>query len=231
MTDTIFNSKVEITKQALERQKRFREIKEERGLTDKVKTLSKEAKVFFNEQGEITCVTKDMDYKPDESWFTYDFNTLEIAKLRNRSYSEFVVVKSEVQGKDHYEIKNVKAHNDRSATHTINYQEVTWTPSWDSDLTQLEVSVTKNKVILSILKPGLDFIKEYEKSDYQIKNQKFLSVYITVKKNPHYLAYEFKIPVTDFLSGDIIEHVIDPEFDYTSYSVYTKPLFDYCARV
>jgi len=231
MTDTIFNSKVEITKQALERQKRFREIKEERGLTDKVKTLSKEAKVFFNEQGEITCVTKDMDYEPDESWFTYDFNTVEIAKLRNRSYSEFMVVKSEVQGKDHYEIQNVKSLNDRSATHQINYQEVTWSPSWDKDLTQLEVSVTKNKVVLSILQPGLDFIKQYEKSDYQIKNQKFLSVFITVKKNPHYLAYEFKVPVTDFLSGDTIEHVIDPEFDYTSYSVYTKPLFDYCARV
>lgn len=231
MTDTIFEPEVKVSKQALERQQRFRSNKDINGLTDKVKTLSRPVTVYFNEQGEITCVTKDADYKPDESWFTHDFTSVETAKVRNRSFSEFIVVKSEVQGKDHYEIQNVKGYNDRSATHQINYQEVTWSPSWDLDLTQLEVSVTKNKIILNILQPGLDYIKQYEKSDYQIKNQKFLSVFITVKKNPHYLAYEFKVPVTDFLNGDTIEHLIDPEFDYTSYSVYTKPLFDYCARV
>lgn len=229
MTDLVFEPDVVVTEQALARKQRFRENKDKQGLTDAVKSMSRKSMVYFNEQGDITCVTKDPDFDVDPSWFTYEFSHSEIAKLRNRSFSDFVVVKSQKQGKDHYEIKSAKSQTDRSVTHQTDFAEVSFTPVWDTEDTQVLVELSKHKITLKLTEKGEDFLSQYRKSDYQVKNQKFLSVFITVKKNPHYLIHDFKVPLKDLLLKDTIAQALDK--DLTTYSVYVKPLFDYVRRV
>lgn len=231
MAEVVFVPEVVVSEKALARKERFRKNKEEQGLRNRSTALSAVTKIYFDAQGEIVCVTKDPDFEIDPTWITYDFTDHEKNKLKNKPGSEFIVVSKEVDNKKIYTIEQRKADTERSVTHHTDYLEVPWAPVWEKELTQMTISLTKDKVILQILPPGLGHLKHYKHSDYQIMNQKFLSVYITVRKNPHYMAYDFKVPLKDFLSGKPVEHQIDPQYDYTSYSIYTKPLFDYCARV
>lgn len=224
--EIIFEPDVVVSEQALERKQRFKENKKLNGLVDKVSTLSKPVKVYFDDQGEIVCVTRDPDFPVDKNWNTHEFTSQEKSVLKNRSLSEFLVVKKDSGG---YEIKSRKFSKQRSLTQEIKFQEVTFAPTWDTDLTELEMSMTKDQLTLQILPKGLEYLEKYKDSNYQIMNQKVLSVYITLKKNPHYLIHDLKVPLTDFLSGDPV--VIELEQDFTAYSIYTKPLFEYCARV
>lgn len=225
-TETIFEPEVKVTEQALERKRRFLKNKEHNGLADKITALSKTTNVYFDDQGEIVCVTKDTNFPIDESWNTYDFTSQEKTVLKNRSFSEFLVVKND---SGVYEIKYRKSTKERSLTHETKFQEVTFAPTWDTDLTELEISMSKSHLTLQILPRGLEYLEKYKDSDYQIMNQKVLSVYITLKKNPHYLIHDLKVPLIDFLSGDPV--IVELEQDFTAYSLYTKPLFEYCARV
>lgn len=226
----IFDPAVIVSEEALERKKKFRKNKEANGLVDKVSSLSKPVNVYFDDHGEIVCVTKDTEFPIDESWNTFDFTPDEIRTLKNRSFSEFLVVKKDSHdNNDIYEIKLRNSSKQHSITHETTFQEVVLTPSWDTDLTELEVSMSKDNITLQLLPQGLEYLAKYKDSNYQIKNQKVLSIYITLKKNPHYLIHDFKVPLVDFLSGDPV--IVELEQDFTPYSIYTKPVFKYCARV
>lgn len=228
--EIIFEPDVIITEQALERKKKFRKNKETNGLVTEISTLSKSTKVYFDDQGEIVCVTKDQEFPIDDSWNTFDFTDHEIRLLKYKSFSEFLVVKKDSHDQeDSYEIKHRKSSKQRSLTHETAFQEVAVTPSWDTDLTEIEVSMFKDNITLQILPLGLEYLEKYKDSNYQIMNQKVLSIYITLRKNPHYLIHELKVPLVDFLSGDPV--IVELEQDFTPYSIYTKPLFKYCARV
>lgn len=223
--EIIFEPDVIVSEQAQERKKRFRENKQQNGLTDKNITLSKTTNIYFDDQGEIVCVTKDPEFPIDETWNTHEFTSQEMTALKNRSFSEFLVVKND----SGYQIKPRKSYQERSLSQEIKFQEVTIAPTWDTDLTELEMTMSKDQLTLQITPKGLEYLEKYKDSNYQIKNQKVLSVYITLKKNPHYLIHDLKVPLTDFLSGELV--VVELDQDYTAYSIYTKPLFDYCARV
>ena len=223
--EIIFEPEVKVSEQALERKRKFVEHKQQNGLTDKNITLSKTTKVYFDDQGEIVCVTKDPDFPIDESWNTHEFSSQEMTTIKNRSFSEFIVVKNG----SGYQIKSRKSSKERSVTQEIKFKEVTIAPTWDTDLTELEITLSKDLLTLQITPKGLEYLENYKDSNYQIKNQKVLSVYITLKKNPHYLIHDLKVPLTDFLAGEPV--VIELDQDFTAYSIYTKPLFDYVSRV
>ena len=231
MAEVVFVPDVIVSEKALARKERFRKLKDEQGIKNRSDALSVPTRVYFDPQGEIVCVTKDPDFEIDATWITYDFSDAEVRQLKNKPGSEFIVTNKEIDKQTIYSIEKRGAESKRTVTHHTDYLEVPWSPGWDKEQTQMEVSLTKDKVTIQILPPGLAHLKHYKHSDYQIMNQKFLSVFITVRKNPHYMAYKFKVPLKDFLTGKPVVHTIDPEYDYTSYSIYTKPLFDYCARV
>lgn len=224
--EIIFEPDVKVSEEALERKRRFQENKAKNGLVDKMTTLSRTTNVYFDDQGEIVCVTKDPTFPIDESWNTYDFTPQEKTLLKNRSFSQFLVFKND---SGVYEIKSRNSSQKRSVTHETKFQEATPAPTWDTDLTELEISMSKDQLTLQILPRGLEYLEKYKDSNYQIMNQKVLSVYITVKKNPHYLIHDLKVSLIDFLSGDPV--IVELDQDFTSYSIYLKPLFEYCARV
>ena len=227
--ETVFEPDVIVSEKALARRKRFTATKEAAGLPDQVSTLSKPLRIYFDSQYQIVCATRDPDFPVDPSWQTYDFSFTEISQLTAKSFSEFIVVKNEHQDQD-YSIVSTKKLNrsDVGVRHETSFQEVGHILKWDTELTQCEFNVTKDSVTIQITDAGLEFLDTYKGSDYQIRNQKVMSVYITLKKNPHYLIYDFKVPIKDFLSGEPIVHEFSK--DYSSYSIYTKPLFQYCYR-
>lgn len=226
--ETVFEPDVIVSEKAMARRKRFTATKEAAGLSDQSTVLSKPLKVYFDSQYQIVCVTRDPDFPVDQSWQTYDFSYAEISQLTAKSFSEFIVVKNEHLAEEYSIVSTKLNKRNVGVSHETSFQEVGHIQKWEPALTQCEFNVSKDSVTMQITDAGLEFLDAYKGSDYQIRNQKVMSVYITLKKNPHYLIYDFKVPIKDFLNGEPIVHELSK--DYSSYSIYIKPLFQYCYR-
>jgi len=224
MEDLVFDPKVKVSQESLDRKERFKKHKAERGLLGAEDFIGREKKVYFNTEGDITCFTNDEEYVPEEEWQTYEFTPDEMRQLINKPYTRFKVVEKD---------KNCKivprAHTmDKRVSNLDTFVEVKWLPDTKAEV---EISLDANTISVSATKLGKKKLKESAKSGYQINNNKFLSVYITVRKNPNFMVYSHKFSLYDLAHNEKLEHEIRPQYDYTTYSLYSDKVFDSYARV
>ena len=108
MTETVFEPSIKVTEQAINRRKNFVKNKFYNGLPSRESYMSKPRTVYFNELGDIVCITKDEELEIPEDWKTAEFTADELRMISgNKSYSAFKVV--EESGK--YSIKHIKNLN------------------------------------------------------------------------------------------------------------------------
>lgn len=224
MNDTVFEPSVKVSKEALNRTKRFRKHKAKHGLLGAEDLLSREKKVYFNNEGDITCFTNDQDFVPEDDWQTFEFTPDEMRQLINKPYTRFKVVE---KGKDCRIVP--RAHTmDKRVSNMDTFVEVKWVPDAEAEV---EISIDANMITVSATKLGMKKLKESANSGYQINNNKFLSVYVTVRKNPNFMVYSHKFSLYDLAHNEKLEHEIRPQYDYTTYSLYSDKVFDSYGRV
>ena len=219
MTDQVFDPNIKATKQALTRKKKFREIKEKVGLEQlHFDSLYKETKVYFDNTGEITCITQDKNFQPESDWLTYDFTPEELEMVsENVSSSGFSV----------YNVDDVYAIVKSSTRMPLG---ITQGP----DLVQVEsnadadvVLSVKDTEIFVTATPALQ--KTIKDNKMKIDNVRVLSFYVTEKNNPHFMIYNFYVPLMDLANQESVKIPCDD--DFTEYSIYTKPVLDSYGRV
>lgn len=219
MTELVFDPEVEITDQAMERKERFRKIKTEQGL-DAINfdSMFPERRVYFNKQGEITCITQDVNFEPDPEWLTHDFTQNEIEMVcGNISSSRFSVYKVD----DSYEIIQTNVKQPIGVSHgndMVLVEEHT-----NSDVT---VEISDTHITVSAVPKVCEELKQ---NNFTVGTVKVLPFHITLNGNPHYLIYNFYVPLGDLANKGSVK--IPVEDDFTDYSVYTKPVFDSYGRV
>ena len=219
MTDTVFDPDVKSSEQALARTKKFREIKNKIGLEQlQFDSLFKQTKVYFDNTGEITCITQDKNFEPDPDWLTYDFTPEELDMVsENVSGSRFSVYN--VDGI--YEI--VQSTNKMPVGITQGPDLVKVEETADADVV---LRVKDTEIIVSATPELQKIIKD---NGMKIENVRVLSFFVTQKNNPHFMIYNFYVPLMDLANQESVKIPCDD--DFTDYSIYTKPVIDSYGRV
>lgn len=219
MTDTVFDPDVKSSEQALARTKKFREIKNKIGLEQlQFDSLFKQTKVYFDNTGEITCITQDKNFEPDPDWLTYDFTPEELEMVsENVSGSRFSVFN--VDGI--YEIVQSSTKMPMGITQGPDLVKVEETA--DADVV---LSVRDTEIIVTATPELQKIIKD---NGMKIENVRVLSFFVTQKNNPHFMIYNFYVPLMDLANQESVKIPCDE--DFTEYSIYTKPVLDSYGRV
>lgn len=217
--ELVFDPDIEVSEQALERKRIFRENKQREGL-DAISfdSMFPERKVYFNSNGEITCVTQDKNYKPDPDWLTYDFSQAELDMVNdNVSLTKFSVTKVH----DAYEIVTSTIRQPLGISQGSDMLHIEPLPG-----ANISIEVKESEIVVS----ATDAIRsELKENNYSVDSTKVLPFYITMPGNPHYMLYNFYVPLGDLANKGSVK--IPVEDDFTEYSVYTKPVFDSYGRV
>ena len=224
-TELVFDPKVKISKKAQSRKKKFIATKKKTGIDAMMlNSMFPERKIYFDVNGEITCITQDKDFKPDPDWLTYKFSDAEIEMVcENVSASRFKVYKiSDMDGgKDQYEIQESKI---KQPVGKVQGTEMILVDTHDDP--DIIVEVTDCDVIVSA-KPKI--IKKVKDNNFKIDNIRVLPFHVTMPGNPHYLIYNFYVPLGDLANKGSVKIPVDDNF--TEFSIYTKPVFDSYGRV
>jgi len=219
-TQGVFKPDVEVTEQAIQRSKWFKDSKASKGY-DRIMfdALYNVSRVYFDITGEIKCITQDRDYVPDSDWLTHDFSKEEIGMVTdNVSASLFSVYKIDEKN---YEIVPNKRKIPVGITQGPDLELVDYTNSPD-----LSLEVHESHIQVS----ATDDIRAMIKTqNMKIENARVLSFYVTALNNPHFMIYNFYVPLSDLANKGTVK--IPTEDDYTEYSIYTKPVLDSYGRV
>ena len=219
MTDKVFDPDVKASELALARREMFRKIKNDNGLEQlEFNALFQDTKIYFDTSGEITCITQDKNFQPQSDWITHNFTQEEIEMVsENVSSSRFSVYN--VDGS--YEI--VMSANKMPMGITQGPDLVQVDQDADADIV---LSVKDTEIFVTATKELQDTIKS---NGNKIDNVRVLSFYVTQKNNPHFMIYNFYVPLMDLANQESVK--IPCEEDFTEYSIYTKPVLDRYGRV
>lgn len=220
MTEEIFKPDIDTSQQALQRSQKFKDAKAKKGF-DQIMfdCLYNVPRVYFDSTGEIMCITQDRDYKPDQDWLTHEFTKEEIEMVtENVSSSLFSVYKID---DDNYQL----ALNKRKIPHGISQgPDLKLVDYCDSP--ELSLEVHESHIQVTAEQELRDTIKS---RSMKIGTARVLSFYVTALNNPHFMIYNFYVPLSDLANKGTVK--IPTEEDYTDYSIYTKPVFDSYGRV
>ena len=217
--ELVFDPDVEVSEQAQERKRIFRENKQREGL-DAISfdSMFPERKIYFNSIGEITCVTQDKSYQPDPDWLTYDFSQAELDMVNeNVGLSKFTVNKVH----DAYEIVASTIKQPLGISQGSDMLHVEAYPGAD-----ISIEVKETEIVVSTTDAIASELKE---NNFSVDSTKVLPFYITMPGNPHYMLYNFYVPLGDLANKGSVK--IPVEDDFTEYSVYTKPVFGRYGRI
>lgn len=219
-SEMVFDPQVKISKKALERSSRFRDFKQDQGIDAVIfDTLFPDTRVYFNKQGEITCLTQDVNLKPDPDWLTYDFTAQEITLVSGGTgLSKFHVVKV---GRGYEIILSTL----KPAIGIVQGNDLTLVKE-SVDNPQISVCVRTDSIVVSA---STEVVTELSKDICAYTDNKVLSFYVTLKDNPHYMVYNFYVPLRDLANKGNVK--IPMEDNFSLNSIYTKPVFDSYGRV
>lgn len=222
MTETVFEPSIKVTEQAINRRKKFVKNKYYHGLPSRESYMSKPRTVYFNELGDIVCITKDDELEIPEDWKTAEFTTEDLRMISgNKSYSAFKVV--EESGK--YSIKHIKSLNKDSSRMAGDLTNVPWT----TKNVDLNVKVEKDSIIVYLSDQGSEFLSEFKGQNYRVRGHTFLPIYVCAKDNPSFLIDKFEVDLAELAAKDQITFKISD--NYTEFSIYTLQLFDSYGRL
>jgi len=219
-SELVFDPQVKVSKKALERSSKFKKVKDEIGIDAILfDSLFPDTRVYFNKHGEITCVTQDDSLIPDPDWLTHDFTSAELALVgRTKGLSKLHVSKID-KG---YEI--IVATIKKSVG--IVQGSDLFLVDEKVDDADILVQVNPENIVVSTTP---DMMTELCKNNYTHNNHKVLSFYVTLTGNPHYMVYNFYVPLSDLATKGSVK--IPVEENYALNSIYTKPVFDTYGRV
>lgn len=211
---------------ALERKKRFLEIKNKHGT---VKDIIKENesvpyRVWFIETGEIVAYTQDETLEPKDNWITYNFTPEQTLVLKNGVQNYLVKIDPLVENKYSIERKVIEetiVNKDDSFL-----QEV---PITFIDLFKgVKLELHNDAVCISLSKNIVSEYKGISSAQAYIKGVKKLVFYITAKGDPHYYYDSFEIEFGKLLESSKKFVPIElPIAEWPSeFSIFTKKLFD-----
>ena len=224
-TELVFDPDVEISNQAINRKKKFVAKKNKTGIDALMfQSMYPERVVYFDLNGDITCITQDPDFEPHPDWLTYSFSDQEIEMVcENVSATRFKVVKIADMdgGKDHFEIQ------ESSTKQTLGKVQGTDMIPVDHDKdTDIIVEITDSDIIVSAKTDVVEMIKD---NNFKMGNIRVLPFHVTMPGNPHYLIYNFYVPLGDLANKGSVKIPVDD--DFREYSIYTKPVFDSYGRI
>lgn len=222
MTETVFEPSIKVTKQALARKEKFLKSKFYNGLPSTETYMSKPRKVYFDDLGNIVCITKDEDFDIPDDWKTAKFTVEELRMISgNKSYSAFKVV--EESGK--YCIKHVKSLNKQSSRMAGELTEV----PWNTDDVQLNIKVEQDKITVYLSDQGADYLAEFKDNNYIVRGYTYFPVYVCAKNNPSFLIDRFDVSLKELATQN--QMTVKTSDDYTQFSIYTLQLFDSYGRL
>lgn len=224
MTDDVFDPDIKVTSHALARKEKFRKNKKQYGLAVKNSALSKTKKIYFNSQGEITCITRDRDYPIDPDWETYDFTADEIRLLSSNQISKFKVIKHDETNM--YTIVSALNPHNKSRNIRQKFVEFSFTNNKDPEIC---VKLSKSKITIYLTDIGVKNFYKYADKSNRIHNKGFMPLFITANNDPNFLIESFDVSLADLAAEHQV--IIDVSEDYTQSSVYTVPMFISHGRV
>jgi hypothetical protein len=224
------NQYEDLTTDAIERRKAFREEKLRRGGIEQVIQEEKDRawRVWFNDQGEIVCFGQhDPEDRPD-TWKTYEFTEEQIGRLReldDHDLSKFRVLpdpkNSERMMLDLKPLETVYLSKDRDFLSEIK-------PAADPskpEQAQVTVSLHGNSLTVSLAKDVKETLySEVFPVSATINGQRLLKFYVTAPGDPH-IMYAYKtVALADLITQDSVTVKLDA--DLTGYGLYTIQQFD-----
>ena len=195
----IFDPKVKISKQALERKERFRKHK----LSDEYKVEQDSPSellptIYFDDLGSITAVTYDNEFVPDDNWKTYDFDPTILKMIKNKSTSRYVIVRTTGDAGTEYHIKVRDKYNytrelavDTSLVHVRKLKA-------DTEVDIL-VKVNENELEFSLSTAGAEAVKNSKVTD--------IKIHITEAMNPHILFETVVVNLAELSQAPITKKV------------------------
>ena len=218
--NVVFDPDVVVTEQALARKKKFMENKQQ-GLFDVDPAAFHEIlpQLWFDDQGEIVAVSYDINYVPDKSWTTWDFDERSLKKLKVIGTNFYKVERTTLEeGEVSYSIV-LKKDQTRRVVHSTQLKHATT----KSDSTKVNILVEVNE---KSIKLHLTDVGRYLMTNLPEKYNNLGSVnfYITESLNPHFMLKEFSFDPTELIMQDVI---FDLKEDYRLKSIYFNGPFVY----
>ena len=212
-----------MNKKALERKKRFLEMKEAAGgaagIFENVK--KKTYRLFFVESGDITCITIDETLVPKPNWKTsagWDQEQL-------KEVYEAGAHKYYVQTSDHnIDRFDIKRREELVYTYSADEDFVFDIPDSDKEA-DVHCVLTEKDFTVKLADTTKSLFDAVEPNNSAIKGSKYLLFYITDEKNPHIMLQTIKVDLKDLINpGDKV--IVSTNDNYSRCSVFTQRLFD-----
>jgi len=208
---------------AEERKKRFLELKEQSGGSVAgivAKENTKPLQLFFKDNGDITCITKEDDAfatAKSSAWQSWNFPNKDIAEVLANGYNKYHVTQDD-QGSYHIALRPIII-----PTFRVDNSFITEITTGNNDA-EIECTITKNSLILK----ASDAVKEYYKDTFPISatrnGVRVLKFFITEVNDPHVVFYYKTVLLGELLVNDQLEFPL--VHDFRQHSLYTRKLFD-----
>ena len=210
------------------RRQRFLEAKANAGGTaaDLIKQNSNTpARIYFDEQGTILCVTTDIDTESMTHWtHYYDFTREQVSILKNKNHNLFYIKQDPlVENLYSIESKPVESLYVTADEEFLSIVETKKTKNYD-----IECKLTANT--LKIL-PSKQLVKKYQgidPSNMVARGKKVLKFYLTAKNDPHFMFMTVNVGLAKLISSGSVEFNTDS--DLSQCSIYTLKTFDKYVR-
>lgn len=193
----VFDPEVEITQQALDRRERFRLNKEKKLFdVEPVPEGKKIPTIYFDDLGNITAVTYDPEFIPDQNWKTYDFDPSLLKMIKNKSTSRYVITRVPNDSKTVYKIEIRNKYNQhRELTVDTSLMHVKkLAPDTDVDIL---IKVQDDTLEFSLTESGKEAVENSEITD--------IKLHITGPLNPHLLYETLSIDLAELAQGPVVK--------------------------
>lgn len=226
------NQPENLTVDAIERRKRWREEKLAKGGIENV--IQQEAerpwRVWFDQDGNIVCFGQHAPVNSPDTWSTYEFPQQEIEKLKEygaHDLSKFRVRPDSNNADrmilDLKPLETVFLSKDRDFLSEIEYDG-------RPGMAQIVVKLTGDSLQVTLAQEvKTTLYKDIFPVSATINGHRLLKFYITAPNDPHVMYAYHTVALADLITQDTVTVKLDA--DLTGYSVYTQKQFDKYSRV
>jgi len=213
------------SKEALEKKKKFAELKEKAGSARAVQRdkLLSPYRLYFDKEGNIISLTKESNtININDAWLTHDFEQDQIQILKGKNLARYIVVQDpNVDGVYSIELKNLdqKVINvDNSFLYHLEKSNN------DSENFEILCTMSPKNLVVQLTNTVKEEYREVDAAKAKRKNQKVLYFYITAPNDPHVLFQEIEIQLKELLINNEVN--IELQKNVSGCSLYTKKIFD-----
>lgn len=186
---------------------------------------NKPAYVYFDDSGNILCVTTDADIETLPHWtHKHEFTQEQVEILKGKNHNLFYVKQDPlVENLFSIENRSIESQYVTVEEEFLSLVAAEKTSSYDikCSLNSTQLTITAHK----------NLIKKYEgiaPSNMVAKGKKILKFYITAKNDPHFMFQTVNISLANLVTAGEIS--IKTTEDFSQCSIYTPKVFDKYVR-